>query len=426
MSAPVLRLPVLVWAVVVSTLAACIGGKYYGFSVSGYAWFVPLVIAVLTILGRRGRIRFPVLLWVPWVIVVVVWLSAAVAPNALQRSVIILCPLVVGSAVSQFPFGARDAERFRRLCGLLTLALLAMIVVKTGILLTGRLPEVTGLAAQVMTGALLCTLYGAGCAFGERGAFTWWLILAAVPIVAVTRMGIVATGLSLPLTLAPMRLFKRVLFAGVILAVGSGIFFSERVQRKMFYSGTGSYYDIALDNPNLATSGRASLWETMWPEILERPMLGHGTNSSEVFVRRVTGTLEHPHNDWLRLLFDYGFVGMTVCALCGLAQVLHAVRYARRSTGDTRVLLFAGASTFPVQAMFMFTDNIMLYASFFGNLQFTILGVAYAAYASAHEAERAAAPGDDAALAAPRHRRHRSRVPRRAARGFRRGDDRTP
>jgi hypothetical protein len=35
----------------------------------------------------------------------------------------------------------------------------------------------------------------------------------------------------------------------------------------------------------------------------------------------------------------------------------------------------------------MFSDNIILYAAFFGNLQFTIMGIAYAAYARMEQKE---------------------------------------
>ncbi len=36
----------------------------------------------------------------------------------------------------------------------------------------------------------------------------------------------------------------------------------------------------------------------------------------------------------------------------------------------------------------MFTDNIIPYAAFFGNLQFTLLGLAYAAHAASLKEDR--------------------------------------
>ena len=64
------------------------------------------------------------------------------------------------------------------------------------------------------------------------------------------------------------------------------------------------------------------------------------------------------------------------------AQLLHALRAGYRSSGAARLFLIAGAGAFVPFALFMATDNIILYAAFFGNLQFMILGAGYAALAN--------------------------------------------
>jgi hypothetical protein len=63
-----------------------------------------------------------------------------------------------------------------------------------------------------------------------------------------------------------------------------------------------------------------------------------------------------------------------------MLQVLHLIRKGKQTSGETRILFFAGASSFIAFTLFMFTDNIVLYAAFFGNFQFALLGLAYAAY----------------------------------------------
>ena len=147
----------------------------------------------------------------------------------------------------------------------------------------------------------------------------------------------------------------------------------------MFFSGHGTLTDLRYGNVNFRTTGRSTMWDKMIPEIQEMPLLGHGANASEPFVSRLTGGLTHPHNDWLRLLFDYGYIGTGVFGLCLLLQVLHAYRMAKRTVGKISILFFAAASSFISFFLFMFTDNIILYAAFFGNLHFTVLGIAYAA-----------------------------------------------
>ncbi len=62
-----------------------------------------------------------------------------------------------------------------------------------------------------------------------------------------------------------------------------------------------------------------------------------------------------------------------------IVQVRHLLRKARHSEGEIRTLFFAAASTFLPFVLMMFTDNIVLYAAFYGNLQFMIMGLAYSA-----------------------------------------------
>jgi O-antigen ligase len=152
------------------------------------------------------------------------------------------------------------------------------------------------------------------------------------------------------------------------------------MQKKMFYSGQGTIEDVKFGNPDFFTAGRSHLWDHMIEEIKIRPIWGHGANASEEFVLSVTwGTLVHPHNDWLRLLYDYGLVGVCIFVICMVMQVVHLLKRTPRAFGESLVLLYAGASSFLPFVLLMFTDNIILYAAFFGNLQFTIIGLAYAA-----------------------------------------------
>jgi O-antigen ligase len=240
---------------------------------------------------------------------------------------------------------------------------------------------------------LLCTAFAAQYALGDRTVLKWWAILATIPVIAVTRTAIAVNGLTLPLTFAPLAILKRLIILCLIVMVGIGIFYSPRVQKKMFYSGRGALEDVRLENEDFATTGRSYMWNKMWERIDEQPLLGHGANASESFISKLTGGLKHPHNDWMRLLFDFGYVGVVIFALSLLMQTLHAYRMAKRTVGDISLLFYAGASSILSFILFMFTDNIILYAAFFGNLQFTILGLAYAAQATAaaEEEQRMAA-----------------------------------
>ena len=378
-----IHLPFIVWIVVISTLISSIGGQFLNYSIASIGWLIPLMVSILIILRNPLSIKFPTYIWLPWICLVSVYLVFAEAPNALHRSVIMLTPLIVGMAVSKSRIGEKELESYSKLFRYMAIGLYIVILFKTGIIITGMLPARTGLAAEAMTGTLFCSLFVTNYVFGRKKELGWWAAFAAIPYIALTRTAIVAAGLSLPMTFAPMKIFKRVIFLSLIVMLAIPMFYTERVQHKMFYSGSGTIAEVHPDNPDFATSGRIALWDALGTAIDEKPYFGHGANASELFVSVRTGGLTHPHNDWLRLEYDYGYFGMGVFALSLIMQLLHILKRAKNSTGETKILFYAGASTILSFVLFMFSDNIILYAAFFGNLQFAIIGIAYAAHAQA-------------------------------------------
>lgn len=379
-------LPGMVWVIIIATGLACMGGKrILGFNISGLAWFIPLVFATFTIIRNPGQIRFPLWMWVPWILLLAIYLSVSKYPS-LQRTVQLICPIVVGTAVSTSSVSASQIIGFFRVIKIFAIVIVAIALFKTGLLLTGKIPSVTGLAAEAMTALLLCCLFAAQYAKGKHLSLYWWALMAALPIYAMTRTAIACAGLTLPFTFAPLRLDKRIIFLIVGLIIGSALFYSPRVQKKMFYTEKGEISD-AMEG-KMADSGRFAMWKAFESKIKRRPWLGRGTGAGEIFTGRMLGIAHsYPHNDWLLTLYDMGILGTGVFALSIIIASFHAWRMARSAKGESRTLFFAGAFSFVILAMMMMTDNIMVYASFFGNLQFTFLGLGYAAVGRGEEIE---------------------------------------
>jgi O-antigen ligase len=292
----------------------------------------------------------------------------------------LLSPILVGMAVSAGGIREYQLKDFLVIMKWFLYLLFLSVLIRTGMLFTGILPAVTGLAPQSINAALLCSIFAVEYSNNKQRSLFQWIIGATIPVIALMRMAITAAGITIPFTFSSLRFKKRLIFLIIILALGVALFYSERMQTKMFYSGQGNIRDLRFANPNLFTAGRSRLWDLMIEEVKLKPIWGHGANASEEFVLSVTwGTLTHPHNDWLRLLYDYGLIGTSVFVFCFVAQVIHLLRRAKNTFGESRILLYAGASSFLPFVLLMFTDNIILYAAFFGNLQFTIIGLVYAA-----------------------------------------------
>jgi O-antigen ligase len=198
-----------------------------------------------------------------------------------------------------------------------------------------------------------------------------------MPILAVTRT-VIAVTLMLPnIVLVPLSLLQRFVIIGVSLLTGVSVFFLPQVQKKMFQSGSGQLNDLSFGNEELSTSGRAYLWDSLFAYAQRSPWFGYGTGQGETFCYKYT-PVGYPHNDWLLTYTDYGAFGVIVFLLCNLWMMLDCWRHARKVRHPTvKLFFYAGASSFIPFMLVMFTDNIMVYASFFGILQYTIIGLAY-------------------------------------------------
>jgi len=311
------------------------------------------------------------MLWAPWILSVIgYWYFSDF--SGLQRSVQLLCPIIVGAAVSSCKLDEEHLgtvyDMFKYLAG--------FIILLAGFRAVTEIFTLAAWAAHVMTIILLSSLFATSYVLGQKKDIFWWWLLAVIPFLALTRTAIVVTGLTLPLNFAPMKLKKRALFILILSLLGTILFYTPRLQKKMFQEGAGEMSDVL--NQEFADSGRFYMWQKMDEQIKDNLWFGQGVGSGEAFVRRITqGLSGYPHNDWRLLMYDYGVFGTAVFALTLIIVTLHAYRRARKAHGQEKLYFLVGASSFIPFALMMYTDNITVYVSFYGNLQFTILGLAY-------------------------------------------------
>lgn len=364
-----------------------------GVNISFLGWIVPLVGCGLVLLLQHRRNSFPLWLWMPWTVWVTVYLLFANADNALQRTVMLLTPLVVGAGFSTLRVDAPLIAKFRLWLNRFFWIFIAVAGVSTGLLVAGQLYGVSGFAAGSITASLLAAWYAARYASGDQRALAYWAILALVPVLANTRTGMVAVALTLPLTLAPLSMKKRLIAVALLMGAGLLVFQSEHIQSKMFFSGQGTLTDAVtglvdmfkgekVGSGDFATSGRKTMTDALVARLDQAYWLGHGANTTEAISLAIAGAT-HPHNDWLRVRYEYGILGVSLFALTLLAQLRHALRRARRvRLPGAAIFLYVGAGAFIPMALFMSSDNVLLYAAWFGNLHFAMLGLGYAALRS--------------------------------------------
>lgn len=344
-------------------------------------WALPLLACSAYLVLRPRRFAFPLLIWLPWLLWALAYLLLADAANAFQRTVMMLTPMVIGVVFSTLAMTDELWRLYRR-----------WILIFIGVYLLASLLARGSGAAGVITASLLACWLAANYGFYRQPRYLLlWGLMALVPVISVTRMGILAVGITLPATLAPLPWLRRVAVVVAMLFAGLAVFQLPSVQEKMFISGEGSLgqaFDSGIAmltgegmvDSNFRTNAREAMARELRSRIGEAYWFGNGANAVESITVRYFDGLTHPHNDWLRLQHDYGTLGMLLFAVTLLAQAWHAWRISRRLQGEAKIMMVAAVSAFLPMVMFMLTDNVILYVAWFGNLHFAMLGLAYGAW----------------------------------------------
>ncbi|MGH3430023.1 MAG: O-antigen ligase family protein, partial [Terriglobales bacterium] len=138
-----------------------------------------------------------------------------------------------------------------------------------------------------------------------------------------------------------------------------------------FYTGDLVHVNLGAFGASVGTvtlnsEGRGELWATTWDSFLTSPLIGHGAGNSDELITRIYGSVDgHPHNDYLRLLNDYGVIGLGLWTWAYLALFRATSRAWRLavSMGKRRAELFHLSATLALitLGLTMITDNVMIY-----------------------------------------------------------------
>ncbi|MFN8187331.1 MAG: O-antigen ligase family protein [Gaiellales bacterium] len=126
-------------------------------------------------------------------------------------------------------------------------------------------------------------------------------------------------------------------------------------------------------------TGRSELWSSTWTSYLESPIFGHGAGSADTLIANLySEAIGHPHNDYLRILHDYGLLGACLWASGFLWLMTRTWRsWHRPPTGSAvpvshdRQLRHVSAAAFLALlavAITMATDNAVVYLYVMGPL----------------------------------------------------------
>ena len=142
-----------------------------------------------------------------------------------------------------------------------------------------------------------------------------------------------ATGIAFLSRRGRLTFLRFAALLGVMGLVGYVAVTQIAVVRERFTVGDQA---VQFQGTGLNTSGRLRLWSATWHAIPEHPWIGHGPGQAQYFIGRRFVTIDHPHNEYLRLLYDTGWIGLVLWSLGMLLLLRGCWRRTRKATTPVR------------------------------------------------------------------------------------------
>jgi O-antigen ligase len=210
--------------------------------------------------------------------------------------------------------------------------------------------------------------YGSRSAGVRSAAWVCAIVLSLSRTASAIALSYVAVAVALQMMVSTRRFIVRVplvALASVLLLAGihDYIPFEER-----FFTGDTSMNVGGFD---VNASGRLDIWAIVIESGQRSPVFGSGLGSSNKAVADLGERVGHPHNDYLRVWHDLGFVGVTLL-LAAFGTWITTLRRAwlvtRKRAPELAALQLAGYLGLLALMLSAVTDNALVYPYVMGPL----------------------------------------------------------
>jgi O-antigen ligase len=164
-----------------------------------------------------------------------------------------------------------------------------------------------------LMGVVLVAWFVSGGLIGRRWAY--WVVALAIglTLLSLSRSALAAEFALVALARLNLRNFRGwIIAAGAVtttLAVAlAAVFLYAPLHHRFFHGDTQTVGGFSIN-----VTGRDALWSANWGWFKEKPIIGFGAGASDRMTLALPGRgAGHPHNDYLRILVDYGLVGFVL------------------------------------------------------------------------------------------------------------------
>jgi O-antigen ligase len=151
------------------------------------------------------------------------------------------------------------------------------------------------------------------------------------------------------------RLVRSSVFAGLAAAAAYWLITYYAPFRDRFIGGDNA---ATIGNVELNTSGRSVLWNMTIRSAEANPLFGNGPGTATALISGAFKNISHPHNEYLRLFHDFGYVGAGLFVI-GIAMLLaQTLKRALRADHPIHWAALLGLLAVVAAA---FTDNVIIY-----------------------------------------------------------------
>lgn len=303
--------------------------------------------------SRRAVVPVPLLLFCT---IAIVGLARYSSQNAIQQ-LSVYCAFTAAIGFGALWSTGSTADRFQHLTGIVmgVVALVAIPVFALNIT-TIWTPRAFALAA--MTGIAILVPYRSTHPLVRLAPYLLTLAIA----ISLSRTALAISVLLLAFAILRSRhgmRGARIVLAFAALAVaGTVAFLAVPSLRDRFLTGDNG---VDVGGISLNTSGRSAIWSLVIEDAQKNPWFGLGPGSASDVVTARFPFVAQPHNEYLRLWHDFGFIGVGLFVLAIVVLAVGALRRALTAPPEHRAIHWAALLALLCVSASALTDNPFIY-----------------------------------------------------------------
>lgn len=263
----------------------------------------------------------PMLLFVAWAGVSLSWSTARTngIQNVLAITTFLLLIMVAERTATNAPWFATWIQANVHICIVIGSLLYAGSVIYWG----PGTDELIGARSFALFALLGVGSFLARWRYGGLTGLLYAMALTGLIGVSQSRLALGIAVVLFPIAQFPTHRLRKIVnvvaisCVAALLSYGAFIYFEGL--RDRFLRGDLSF---RIGSIGINGSGRMAFWRVTMESLNETPIAGRGAGSTEGLISSVFLDIRHPHSDYLRLLHDYGIVGVGLWAVAISALIV--------------------------------------------------------------------------------------------------------